>query len=174
MKQNSLKSLILILSLFALHCCEDSPPCGQAAVSSISFNYSGTQSGVYFAKGEVPSSDTTAIYNHQWAMAGLFSDFGEKWILLQSNLPQGIEIEGIQMHVPAAGVGKFKLPSDRGLDFIIATSGSGLDFISGEIEITYYQCGRVIGTFQGMLGNPSGTISMAMFQGAFDLKLKNL
>jgi hypothetical protein len=171
--------LLLPALVIFFSCTKDDVPdedCLPPATSSLSFSYSGEFTGSYSMMGEVPSSSSAIIYDYNWAMGGTFEEWGKKWIMIHSH-HSGLSI---QIHVPDKGVGKFSLPSDRNMDSAVlayAPAWEGkivMTFFTGEVNVTYNSCNRIMGTFSGQLSgvhdgnNPVITIN----NGIFDVKLK--
>ena len=189
-----MKSLLTIaLSLLVLTGCTDDDNddndiinCLPPAISSLSFSYTGDITGTYSVQGELPSSTNTSqtIYDYNWAMGGTFEEFGIKWVLIHSNLLYNSQNNNrtsliAQMHVPDKGIGKYRLPS-RGLEFITleySPSWNGellFAFVSGEVNVKYYQCNRMMGTFSGeLIGlNDGNNVTINVTDGKFDVKLR--
>jgi hypothetical protein len=178
---------IIALSMLVLsECGDDDDKCLPPAVSSLSYTYTGDINGAYAVEGEVPVSTPVSmtIYDYSWAMGGTFGEFGTYWVAIHSNLVYESQHSGrasliVQIHVPDKGVGKYNLP-DHGLDFLSleyspAWNGElSFEFVSGEVNVTYYQCNRIIGTFSGELqgfddGEP---VTIYVADGKFDVKVR--
>jgi hypothetical protein len=181
------KTLLACLLLLVLGCQsnDDTVPCLAPAVSSLSYTYTGDMSGTFSVQGEVPAaSGSQNIYNSNWALGGSFSEFKSNWILIQANKLYTSKYNGnaslaTQLHVPDQGVGKYALPN-RGLEFLTIQYDLGWDdqllfeFVSGEVNVTYHQCDRIMGTFSGELSAVSDGkfYTLKVSNGKFDVKIK--
>ena len=74
-------SKLLLATVFLLSfSCGDDDKCENFSVSTLSFNYSGSLNGTFSVSGELPSSESTIIWEHNWAAGSYFSDFGKEWM----------------------------------------------------------------------------------------------
>ena len=60
--------------------------CENFSNSKLSFNYSGFLNDTISVSGELPSSESTIIWEHNWATGAYFTDFGKEWMLISGNL----------------------------------------------------------------------------------------
>lgn len=170
------RGLILSFLLIFLGCSDKNIPCPEFGVSSLSYRYSGSLIGTYFAAGETPPQNTSYT-NLEWAFARTTNGLGKEWIQIYSHLPANNNGgHFIQMHLLDKSTGKFNLPSDFGKDVLVFNDGpdqTSYEFISGEINVTYYECERIIGTFHGEAKNPNGTDTITIQDGKFDVRVTN-
>jgi hypothetical protein len=178
----------LIFWLLVLSGCNDDndAKCLPPAVSLLSFSFAGAIDGTYTVAGEAPSSASMNLYDYSWAMGGKFSEYGVNWINIHSNLMYQSQYSSrasliVQMHVPDKGVGKYPLPN-RGLDFLTLEYSPNMhgellfEFVSGTVDVTYYQCDRIIGTFSGELQgyNDGELVVINVTNGEFDVKVRRI
>jgi len=181
-----MKTRLVFMLLLVWGCkSNDDVQCLAPVVSSLSYTYTGDMSGSYAVQGEVPSSTLNQnIYDFNWALGGSFSEFKTDWILIQSNKRYTSPYKTnasltTQLHVPDQGVGKYPLPN-RGLELLTIQYDNGWDdelvfeFVSGEVDVTYHQCDRIMGTFSGELSavQDGKIFKITVTSGKFDVKIK--
>ena len=170
------KPLLAIVFLLSFSCGDDDK-CENFSKSTLSFNYSGFLNDTFSVSGELPSSESTIIWQHNWAVGEYFSDFGKEWMSINANLllnKGGSHI--FQIHVPNTGVGKYSIPGRNDIitfnHWKISEPELFYEFLSGEVNVTYSECGRIKGSFTGIMKDANGPDTIEITDGEFDVKTK--
>ena len=174
------KSLVFVLLIFLLNCKENEEVCRDDTTSSISFDYDGHFNGNFSASGLIPYQYSGNVHVEEWAGAQISNDFGFKSLGFHANNPVDgtIESYNLQIEIPdPQKIGVYDIPSCQNSVFLFGGEFSEFQFtfISGEVEITIYDCDVVRGSFFGQL--KSNCFSETEYvlnirNGAFDVRLK--
>jgi hypothetical protein len=165
----------------------DDNNCLPPSISSLSYTYNGFIEGNHSVQGEVPSTTSSTIFDYNWATGSKFTEYGTDYLMINSNLLyEGKQSNraslGVQIILPNSGVGKYNIANGRqnslSLEYAPVWLGELVfSFYAGEVNITYYQCNRIIGTFSGALSaindaNDGELVSINVTDGKFDVKLR--
>jgi len=178
----------IALSILILSGCidnnNDNEKCLPPSISSLSYVYSGFIDGTHAVQGEVPSPETSIIHDFNWVVGSKFTEYGIDYMMINSNLVyKGKQSNsaslGVQIILPNNGVGKYNINNGRlnilSLEYTPVWSGELVfHFNSGEVNVTYHQCNRIMGTFSGALTaiNDGDIVAINVTEGKFDVKIQ--
>jgi len=166
-RANFLRVALHFMLLGFFGCGERITPCNPEIENMLSFNYSGHKEGTY--SGSVENADTLV----RWPRAERVEKDGFNLIVIASSHIGTADLDLFQFHIPDQGTGNFHLPTEGGTDavaFDLLGSPLVYHFVSSEVNVDFYECDRIKGTFQGELLR-TGVDSLKITDGIFDLKI---
>lgn len=174
------KSLVFVLLIFLLNCKENEEVCRDDTTSTISFDYDGAFNGHFSASGLIPYPYSGNVHVEEWAGAKKYNDFGYESLGIHANIPVDGTIEpyNLQIEIPYPQKnGVYNIPPDTYSVFLFGGELSEFQFtfISGEIEISFYNCNVVRGSFYGRLKSMDYSKTenaLDIRNGAFDVRLR--
>lgn len=172
------KRMLICLLFFGLACNKDEDQ--DQTPSSLQFNYSGSVSGRFSAVGDLPEPPLpmgTIFYEYAAAEreTHVIDQFRkEDWIKIVANFPKSQTLpvsNSIIFHFPQKGTGTFPVYNDW-VGTMVSIDGEVGSFVEGTVQVTYFNSGRIKGTFQGRVAGGMPRKEMQITGGQFDMRVQ--
>jgi hypothetical protein len=174
MRQRVTSPVVLCLVALATACGPtDTQPAGDP--STVSFTYSGDRNGTFSVSGVRPDVRTGTLYTTPWA-SGNNLLFDRTYTAINASLPSGTANHIMGFLVPAGETGTFTLSPEHFDELIFGyqsgvSSGQVYVFKPGTVTVTSATAGRVAGTFSGTAIDSSGSKTLTVTNGKFDVQI---